>query len=126
VVEPDLRGYFDRVDPEWLQKLTHQGISFRWLSEQSRNFLKGSPYGGGAKFGNGRFALLRENAGVFHENVYLLAMFLLWAERWCRNHGCGDLITIRLAENFVLGFKEEAEALGFQEKVREGFRRKLH
>src|SRR3954463_22879 len=52
-------------------------------------------------------------------NIYLHYAFDLWAERWRRREARGDMIIVRYADDIVLGFEHEAEALRFQDAMQE-------
>jgi hypothetical protein len=114
VIEPDIRGYFDHIDRGWTNKLVRQGIAHKWFLNQ------GNQRTGGLR-------IIPKEANLFSsESFYLLPMFLLWAERWSRNDQCGDIISIRIADSFALGFQEDKDARRFQKKVLEGFSPTLH
>ena len=46
-------------------------------------------------------------------NIYLHYVFDLWIARWRRLHATGDMIVVRFADDYVVGFqqKEDAERL---------------
>jgi RNA-directed DNA polymerase len=45
--------------------------------------------------------------------------FDLWAERWRRREATGDMIIVRYADDFIVGFEHEADARRFLEEMRE-------
>src|SRR5579864_7550930 len=62
-------------------------------------------------------------------NIYLHYAFDLWAERWRRREASGDVIIVRYADDFIVGFQHEADARRFLEAMRqrlEGFALSLH
>jgi hypothetical protein len=54
-------------------------------------------------------------------NVYLHYVFDLWAQRWRKQPGRGDVIVVRYADDFVVGFEHKRDALAFQTELRERF-----
>ena len=52
-------------------------------------------------------------------NVYMFYVFDLWAERWRRREATGDVIIVRYADDFIVGFEHEADARRFLEEMRE-------
>ncbi|EQD38795.1 RNA-directed DNA polymerase (Reverse transcriptase), partial [mine drainage metagenome] len=56
-------------------------------------------------------------------NVYLHYVFDLWAQNWRRHHAKGDVIIVRWADDFVVGFQHANEAERFTEALRERFQR---
>ena len=61
--------------------------------------------------------------------VYLHYVFDLWAERWRRREATGDMIIVRYADDFIVGFQHEDDARRFRDAMRErlqGFALSLH
>jgi RNA-directed DNA polymerase len=56
-------------------------------------------------------------------NVYLHYVFDLWADHWRRTQAQGDVILVRYADDFVVGFQDRAEAERFLGELRERFRK---
>ena len=56
-------------------------------------------------------------------NVYLHYVFDLWAQNWRQRHAKGDVIIVRWADDFVVGFQHADEAERFTEALRERFQR---
>ena len=52
-------------------------------------------------------------------NVYLHYVFDLWAERWRRREATGDMIIVRYADDFVVGFEHESDARRFLDAMRD-------
>ena len=54
-------------------------------------------------------------------NVYLHYVFDLWAEWWRRRCARGDVIIVRFADDFIVGFEDEEDAQRFLAELRERF-----
>ncbi len=52
-------------------------------------------------------------------NVFLHYVLDLWAERWRRREATGDMIIVRYADDFIVGFQREADARRFLDMMRE-------
>ena len=52
-------------------------------------------------------------------NIYLHYALDLWAERWRRREATGDVIIVRYADDFIVGFEHEADARRFLDEMRE-------
>jgi hypothetical protein len=52
-------------------------------------------------------------------NIYLHYAFDLWADHWRRTQARGDVILVRYADDFVVGFEHRDEAERFQRQLRE-------
>jgi RNA-directed DNA polymerase len=118
VLDADIRGFFDAIDHECLVKFIEHRIADRrvvrliqkWLNagvlvdgEWTRSDV-GTPQGGGIS------PLLA--------NVYLHYVFDLWVHDW-RRQAKGDVIVVRYADDFIVGFQYEWEARRFWNELRE-------
>ncbi|MDP3910917.1 MAG: reverse transcriptase domain-containing protein, partial [Gemmatimonadales bacterium] len=62
-------------------------------------------------------------------NVYLHHVFDLWARRWRKTQAHGDVIVVRYADDFIVGFQHRADAERFLTELRERlakFKLELH
>jgi RNA-directed DNA polymerase len=55
-------------------------------------------------------------------NLYLHYVFDLWADQWRKTQTRGEVIIVRYADDFVVGFQHESDARRFLEELRERFR----
>jgi len=55
--------------------------------------------------------------------VYLHYVFDLWADQWRHRQARGDVIIVRYADDFVVGFQHHSDAERFLADLRERFRR---
>ena len=53
--------------------------------------------------------------------MYLHYVFDLWADWWRRRHAHGDVIIVRFADDFVVGFEHQEDAQRFLAELRERF-----
>ena len=51
-------------------------------------------------------------------NIYLHYALDLWAERWRRREATGDMIIVRYADDFIVGFQHENDARRFLDEMR--------
>ena len=54
-------------------------------------------------------------------NIYLHYVFDLWVQRWRKKQAHGDVIVVRYADDFVVGFEHREEAERFLAELRERF-----
>ncbi len=54
-------------------------------------------------------------------NVYLHYVFDLWADQWRRRHARGDVIIVRFADDFTVGFEFREDAERFLADLRDRF-----
>ena len=118
VLDADIRGFFDAIDHELLVKLIEHRIADQRVVRLIQKWLnagvlvdgewvrseKGTPQGGGIS------PLLA--------NIYLHYAFDLWVRDW-RRRATGDVIVVRYADDFIVGFQHEQEARRFLTELRE-------
>src|SRR5262249_62050456 len=52
-------------------------------------------------------------------NIYLHYVLDLWANRWRQRETTGDMIIVRYADDFIVGFQHESDARRFLDEMRE-------
>ena len=52
-------------------------------------------------------------------NVYLHYVFDLWAHQWRRRHARGEVVIMRFADDFVVGFERREDAERFWAELRD-------
>ena len=55
-------------------------------------------------------------------NIYLHYALDLWAARWRRRTATGDMIIVRYADDFIVGFQHESDAQRFLNEMRDRLR----
>ncbi len=59
------------------------------------------------------------SVSTFLANVYLHHVFDLWAHQWRSRHAHGDVMIVRFADDFVVGFEHRDDAERFHEELRD-------
>jgi hypothetical protein len=54
-------------------------------------------------------------------NVYLHYVFDLWVDHWRHRHAQGDVIVVRFADDFVVGFQYRSDAEKFLDELKDRF-----
>jgi group II intron reverse transcriptase/maturase len=129
VLEGDISAFFDTMDHEWLMKFLEHRIADQRVLRLIRKWLKagvlekgqwtcseeGTPQGG--------------SASPLLANIYLHYVFDLWVQHWRKTKAKGDVIVVRWADDFVVGFQHQPDAERFHNELRERFAQfklKLH
>ena len=120
VVEVDLKGFFDKLQWEWLERMLRQRISDGALLNLIRKWL--------------RAGILEEDGKVIHPqtgtpqggvispvlaNLYLHYTLDLWFQRVVQPHQRGRCWIIRYADDFVVCFEYRHEAEAFEKALKE-------
>jgi len=119
VVEADIKGFFDNIQWEWLERMLAQRIADGAIMNLIRKWL--------------RAGILEEDGKVIHPqtgtpqggvispvlaNIYLHYALDLWFERVVRPQQQGRCRMIRYADDFVACFEYRHEAEGFEKELK--------
>ena len=123
VLDLDVRGFYDNVSHEWLEKFVEHRIADRRILRLIQKWLKAGVSEEGewkeTKVGTPQGAVV----SPLLANIYLHYVFDLWANQWRRKRAQGDMIVVRYADDAVLGFENRTEAEAFLEQLRERMRK---
>lgn len=111
IIDADIRGFFDNISHEWLLKVLEHRIADRRLLRLLKKWLRAgvseddewSPTQVGTPQGAVISPLLA--------NVFLHDVLDLWVNEWRKRHAKGEVMMSRYADDFVIGFREESDAL---------------
>jgi len=121
VLDADLRGFFDSIDHGWLVKFIEHRIADKRVVRLCQKWLNagvmeegkwrcsedGTPQGG--------------SASPLMANIFLHYVFDLWIHHWRRTRAQGDVIVVRWADDFVVGFQHRSEAEQCLAELKERF-----
>ena len=134
ILDADIEGFFDAIDHEWLIKFLEHRIGDRRILRLIRpRYEKLGLCAGVSEEGQWSRATVGTPQGAVISpllaNVYLHYVFDLWIEWWRKNRCRGDVIVVRYADDFVIGFENHSEATACLEELRTRFAKfglKLH
>jgi RNA-directed DNA polymerase len=119
ILDADIRSFFDTVSQEWLIRFVEHRIGDPRIIRLIQKWLKAGILEDGAVTvsdrGTGQGAVI----SPLLANIYLHYVLDLWAERWRRREAKGDMIIVRYADDFIVGFEHESDARRFLEEMRE-------
>ena len=121
VLDADIRDFFGQLDRNWLRTFLRHRIADmrvlrlidRWLAAgviedgQWTESIQGSPQGA--------------SVSPLLANVYLHYVLDLWADWWRKRHARGDVIIVRFADDFIVGFEHREDAERFRDELRGRF-----
>jgi group II intron reverse transcriptase/maturase len=129
ILDADIEGFFDTIDHEWLIKFLEHRIGDRRVLRLIRKWLHAGVMEEGERSETIVGAPQGSVISPLLSNVYLHYVFDLWIE-WWRKHRChGDVVVVRYADDFVIGFESHSEATACLEELRTRFAKfglKLH
>jgi group II intron reverse transcriptase/maturase len=118
VLDADIRNFFGQLDHVWLRRFLEHRIADKrvlrlidkWLAAgvvedgQWSACEEGSPQGA--------------SMSPMLANLYLHHVYDLWVDWWRSRHARGNVITVRFADDFVVGFEYEDDARRFLDELR--------
>ena len=110
VLDADIQGFFDTLDHEWLQKFVEHRISDKRVLRHLKKWLNAGVMEKGEWSKSQEGVPQGGSVSPLLANVYLHYVFDLWIDHWRRNEAKGDVIVVRYADDFVIGFQYEREA----------------
>jgi len=119
ILDADIRGYFEHIDRSWMARFLEHRIGDRrvlrliqkWMDAgviengEWTDTLEGTPQGA--------------SVSPLLANVYLHYVFDLWADRWRRRRARGEVIIVRFADDYIVGFQHQDDAERFLNELRD-------
>jgi RNA-directed DNA polymerase len=121
ILDADIRGFFDNIDHAWLLKFLEHRIADRRMLRLLKKWLRAGVSEEGqwspTKVGTPQGAVI----SPLLANVFMHYVLDLWMEVWRKRHARGEVIIVRYADDFVIGFREESDARRCLAALRERF-----
>ena len=119
VLDCDVQKFFDTLSHDWLDKFLKHRVADPRVLRLIQKWLKAGVSEDGqwseTKVGTPQGSVV----SPLLANVYLHYVFDLWVEAWRKKVAKGDVIVVRYADDFVMGFQYRAEAERFWRELQE-------
>jgi len=122
IVDADIRSFFDTISQQWLIRFLEHRIGDRRIIRLIQKWLKAGILEDGVVAVSDRGTGQGSVISPLLANIYLHYALDLWAARWRRRTAAGDMIIVRYADDFVIGFQHESDAQRFLNEMRERLR----
>jgi group II intron reverse transcriptase/maturase len=119
IVEADIKGFFDNVNQEWLMKFLEHRIGDKRIQRMVKRFLKAGVYEDGTVTISDEGTPQGGVISPLLANIYLHYALDLWFEKVIRKTSLGHARMIRYADDFVVCFQYETDALKFHRELSE-------
>ncbi|MBI2458724.1 MAG: group II intron reverse transcriptase/maturase [candidate division NC10 bacterium] len=129
VLDADIRGCFDNLDHGWQVKFVEHRIGDRRVVRLIQKWLNAGVLEDGEWRRSEVGTVQGGSVSPLLANIYLHYVFDLWAHWWRRKQARGDVVLVRYADDFVVGFEHREEAERFLAELRQrmaGFGLELH
>ncbi len=121
VLDADIRGYFDAISHDWLMRFVEHRIADRRVLRLVKKWLNAGVLEDGQVTRVEEGAPQGASASPLLANLYLHYVLDLWIQQWRRKTARGDVIVVRWADDFIVGFQYEEEAVRFLNELRTRF-----
>src|SRR5436309_6007407 len=119
ILDADIQSFFDTVSQEWLIRFVEHRIGDQRIIRLIRKWLRAGVLEDGIVRASARGTAQGAVISPLLANIYLHYALDLWVERWRRHEATGDVIIVRYADDFIVGFEHESDARRFLDAMRE-------
>jgi RNA-directed DNA polymerase len=123
VLDADIRDFFGQIDRSWLKEFLRHRIADERVLRLIDKWLAAGVVEDGTWTECDQGSPQGASASPLLANVYLHYVLDLWVEWWRRQPGRGEVIIVRWADDFIVGFETEQDAQAFLAELRERFAR---
>ena len=113
VLDADIRGFYDAIDHGWMLKFLEHRIADKRMLRLIRKWLKAGVIENGVRIDTVEGTAQGASVSPLLSNVYLHYVFDLWADQWRRRHARGEVIVVRFADDYIVGFERQDDAQRF-------------
>ena len=126
VLDADIQGFFDAIDHKWMLRFVGHRIADLRILRLVRKWLRAGVSEDGewlrTEVGTPQGAVI----SPLLANIYLHYVLDQWAHSWRQKHAGGDVIIVRYADDFVMGFPALCPGRGRLFRVPLGWPPSLH
>jgi RNA-directed DNA polymerase len=118
VLDADIRDFFGQLDRVWLRRFLEHRIADERVLRLIDKWLAAGVIEDGKWFQDEVGSPQGASVSPLLANVYLHHVLDLWADWWRRRHAHGDVIIVRWADDFIVGFEHRDDAERFGTELR--------
>ncbi|HMN69515.1 MAG TPA: group II intron reverse transcriptase/maturase [Bdellovibrionales bacterium] len=119
VLDADIRGFFDNLDHDWLVKFVEHRIEDKRLIRLIQKWLKAGVMQDGTVTETEEGVPQGGSISPLLANIYLHYVLDLWAQQRRTDKSQGEMIIVRWADDFVVGFEHKSQAEKFLADLKE-------
>ncbi len=121
VLDADIRAFFDTLSHEWLVRFVEHRIADKRVVRLIQKWLRAGVMEEGVRTTSEVGTVQGGSISPLLANLYLHYVFDLWVQRWREKEARGDVVVVRFADDFVVGFELRDEAERFLTELRDRF-----
>ena len=121
VLDADIRDFFGSLTHEWLVKFVEHRIGDKRVVRLIQKWLAAGVLEDGKRVRSEVGTVQGGSVSPLLANIYLHYVLDLWVQQWRKKQARGDMVIVRFADDFVVGFEHRQEAERFLAEIRERF-----
>ena len=119
VLDADIRGFFDTLDHGWLVKFIEHRVADRRVVRLIQKWLKAGVLEDGKRIESEVGTVQGGSISPLLANIYLHYVFDLWVHQWRIRKAQGEVVVVRFADDFVVGFEHREDGERFLSELGE-------
>ncbi len=123
ILDADIRAFFDTLNHGWLVKFIEHRVADRRVVRLIQKWLNAGVLEEGKRIQSEVGTVQGGSVSPLLANIYLHYVFDLWVQQWRQKQTDGDVIAVRFADDFVVGFQHRSDAERFLTELRERFQK---
>ncbi len=114
ILDADIRGYFDTIDHAMLRQLVQERVGDPRVLRLIERWLEAGVVDEGRWQASEAGTPQGATISPLLANIYLHHVLDLWTHAWRQSSASGEVIIVRYADDFIVGFQYEQDAKAFQ------------
>jgi len=123
ILDADVRSYFDSINHDWMVRFMEHRIADKRVLRLIKKWLKAGVIEDGEWHASEEGSPQGASISPLLANIYLHYALDLWVHQWRGRHARGDVIIVRWADDFVVGFQYEDDASRFKQELQDRLQR---
>ena len=119
VLDADLQSFFETMDHGWLVKFVEHRVADRRVVRLIQKWLRAGVLEEGTWTRREVGTIQGGSISPLLANLYLHVVFDRWSQQWRRTQARGEVLVVRYADDFMVGFQYRWEAEQFLAALRE-------
>lgn len=119
VLDADIRGFFDTMDHDWVMRFLEHRIADRRVHRHIKKWLNAGVLEDGAWREVEEGVPQGGSISPLLANIYLHYALDLWVHWWRSHKARGEVIAVRYADDFIVGFQYKDDAERFHAELGE-------
>jgi group II intron reverse transcriptase/maturase len=121
VLDADICDFFGQLDQSWLRRFLGHRIADKRVLRLIDKWLAAGVIEDGKWAASEEGSPQGASVSPLLANVYLHYVYDVWVDWWRRTQAHGQVITVRFADDFIVGFEYEEDARRFLDELRVRF-----